>query len=70
MINFLTPVLADKKAPDPQVSLWARLWQRSYQDPLADHSVPTRKILDVIERVRGAEAHLAQLQAERLCDKR
>ena len=69
MIQFMTPVLAEPATKPPE-SLWDRLWRRCYREPITNDHVPTVKILDVIERVRGSEANLARFQMERSCGKR
>ena len=64
MIAFLTPIFEPKSRPNQTPSLLARLcvW---YRPSRYERPTPTRAILDVVDRVRGAEAQLERLKAER-----
>ena len=64
MIALLTPIFEQPSPPKHTPSLLARIcvWYRParYERPM-----PTRAILDLVDRVRGVEAQLARLKAER-----
>jgi hypothetical protein len=62
MIQFLTPaILMDTPPPRERHSFWARWWRR--RNPARIHArTPTTEILDIIDRVRGAEAQLQRLK--------
>jgi hypothetical protein len=62
MIHLMFPVLASTETPPPAVSWWRRLVQRKPERmPLHSRTLDT---LDLIDRVRGAEAKLARLKIE------
>ena len=64
MINMLAPMIV-VTTNDAHVrrSWMARIWRRIWP-PVPHYTYPTNEILDIIHRVRGAEANLARMQME------
>ena len=62
MIHFLMPVvIAQSKHP---VSIWARIWPTLVRPRRVNVADFTVRVLDLIDRVRGAEAQLSRLKTE------
>lgn len=64
MIHFLSPFIMPPTAR-VKPSWLARWWRRAYPPPVAKvGELRTVEILDLIDRVRGAESQLARLRLE------